>query len=297
MKKKLLISFSGGRTSAYMLWWLLNEWEFRNDYEIVVVFANTGIEDTNTLLFVHRCAKFFNIEVIWVEAKHRDENGNPFSEKGWAVRHQVVDYYSAARCQKKVDGTWNWTPFEELISVLGIPSTNAPFCSYQLKRYAIESLLESMGWTDYYKAIGIRYDERLKRISKGWKKNKILYPLIFDNPQNKKSINKWWSEQPFDLGTHKDLGNCTNCWKKDMKTLARNARNYPQTFEWWSDMQTKYGYLMPRENVKLTPPFNFYRGNMTVQDIFDKSKLEDTQLDLFMRKENLSPCSESCEAF
>jgi len=287
MKEKLLISFSGGRTSAYMMWWLLNVWEHRKNYDIIIVFANTGKEVEGTLHFVNKCSEVWNIPIVWVEAKCKDENGNTFSEKGWAVSHKVVDYFTASR---------NGEPFEEMISVLGIPSTNAPFCSYQLKAKAIESYLESIGWEGYYKALGIRYDERLKRMSKGWAKNKIMYPLIFENKQTKKMILEWWDKQEFNLEIHSDEGNCDNCWKKSMKVLTRNAKRNPSSFEWWQKMLEKYGHLNPR-NIELAPPFNFYRGNLSVQDIFTLAKLENKQLDLFMRKDNFNMCSESCEAF
>ena len=49
--KRLLISFSGGLTSAYMAIKLM---EMRDKWdEIMVVFANTGMEREETLRFVH----------------------------------------------------------------------------------------------------------------------------------------------------------------------------------------------------------------------------------------------------
>ena len=50
VKKKLLVTFSGGETSAFMSYWLHKH--KRDEYEIVFVFANTGMESNETLLFI-----------------------------------------------------------------------------------------------------------------------------------------------------------------------------------------------------------------------------------------------------
>lgn len=286
MKKKLLISFSGGRTSAYMTWWLMNEWEDRDNWEMIVVFANTGKEHEGTLEFVERCSIEWGIDIVWVEAKHKDENGIPFSEKGWKVKHKIVDFVTASR---------NGEPFEEMISLLGIPSTNAPFCSEQLKKFPIQSLLRDIGWKDYVTAIGIRTDE-VDRVNETWVINNLLYAFISLHPTTKVRVVLWWDKRDFDLDIPPDLGNCDFCWKKDMDRLVRITKQHPKVPVWWQEMTDKYGYLNPR-NSELKPPFNFYRGNLSPKDIFKLAKLTPDQLQLFTKEEKLDGCSESCEAF
>ncbi len=46
------ISFSGGRTSAYMLWRILEANDMKLPSEAIVCFANTGKEEEATLKFV-----------------------------------------------------------------------------------------------------------------------------------------------------------------------------------------------------------------------------------------------------
>ena len=279
VKEKLLVSFSGGLTSAFMLWWILKNWSEK--YEILVVFANTGKENEGTLEFVRECEIQFGCKIIWVESV-------PISKKGWVVTHKIVTFETASR---------NGEPFELMISYLGIPSASAPFCSYQLKRLAIISYAKSLGWKDYYTAIGIRADE-IDRINPQYKKLKILYPLISEKPINKKQVTGWWKVQPFILNIPYGLGNCDNCNKKGIKTLVYNAIHYPETFQWWQLMTDRFGHLAPREAMqKMTPPFNFYRGNMSPIDIFRVAEMEARQLDLFAENERLDGCSESCEVF
>lgn len=286
MKKRLIISFSGGRTSAYMTWWLLNEWEDRHNWEMIVVFANTGKEVEGTLFFVDECASEWGIDIIWVEAKCKDENGVPFSDKGWKVKHKIVTYETASR---------NGEPFEEMISVLGIPSTNVPFCSKQLKKIAIESLAKSIGWDDYKVAIGIRIDEP-KRLVNYKNKPNVLLPLATLNPKYKIEIIIWWAAQFFNLDIHPDDGNCDNCWKKGDDVLVRNMIRRPKSYEWWQDMLDKYGNLKPRE-TELEPPFNFFRGNRNVLDIMNLAELNQAQLKQLSMFEEENSCEESCEVF
>lgn len=282
MKKKLLISFSGGRTSAYMLWWLLNEWPDKDNWEMIIVFANTGKEEDGTLFFIDECSQEWGVEIIWVEAKCKDENGIPFSEKGWSVKHKIVTYETASR---------NGEPFEEMISVLGIPSSSAPFCSKQLKRLPIESYAKSIGWNDYKIAIGLRVDE-----NRPLDLERCVYPFIFYNPVNKLLVNVWWLHQSFNLDIDPDLGNCDACWKKDDPRLARIMIKKPKTFNWWEDMVNKYGNLDPR-GTGMKPPFNFYRGNKSVSDIKEMAKMSQADLKQLSMFGIVDGCNESCEIF
>jgi hypothetical protein len=281
MKKQLVISFSGGRSSAYMLWWCWNN--LRDKYDIIVVFANTGKEAPETLEFVNECSVNWKIPVVWVEAI-------PYTESGWGIISKVVTFETASR---------NGEPFEAMISKIGIPSSSAPFCSYNLKKYAINHYIRKVvGWKKYEIAIGIRVDE-IDRINSNYIKERIRYFLI-ENNINKPYILYWWKGQAFDLRVHKDLGNCDACWKKNIKTLVNITRIKPEAYNWWQDMTDKYGDFVPpnRKSLKtMKPPFNFYRGNKSPKDIFELAYLQDSQLELFANKEKLNSCSESCEVF
>lgn len=282
MKKRMLISFSGGRTSGFMLKWLLDNKQ--DEYEMKVVFSNTGKEHEATLDFVKNCQDNFGVEVVWIEAQHKNEAGNKFSEKGWSVKHKIVDYETASR---------NGEPFEEMISVLGIPCSSAPFCSDQLKRKAIESYMKSIGWKDYYTAIGIRVDE-IDRVSASYRKRNLVYPLISMRPTTNTEVLNWWAGQSFDLEVPSTQGNCDNCWKKGFKTLAYNAKHYPETFDWWDQMVKKYKDV---RSVNNTSEISFYRGGKSVEDLFAISNLNQLELDLMTKDEKLDGCSESCEPF
>lgn len=291
--KKLLISFSGGRTSAYMLWWLWNRWDKKLEYDIVVVFANTGKESQETLLFVHQCSINWNIPIVWVEAVPVQSKVG----KWWGVKHKIVDYFTASRGKKLINGEFEMTPFELIISKLGIPTSNAPFCSDQLKKKAINSYMRSIKWRGFYKAIGIRTDE-LDRINENYKKLKIFYPLAFLKPTTKKQIKGWWKMQSFDLQVHEDSGNCDNCWKKDMPRLIRNAERIPESFDWWQNMTDKYGHIQNRKGtIKLKPPFNFYRGNLSPKDIKSFIGMDKTEIKKMVETKKLNNCTESCEAY
>lgn len=62
-----LISFSGGRTSAFMLRQILDAHGGTLPADVHVVFANTGKERPETLDFVQECSERWKVRIRWVE--------------------------------------------------------------------------------------------------------------------------------------------------------------------------------------------------------------------------------------
>lgn len=275
MKPKILISFSGGRTSAYMTWWLKNEWVKRNEYEMKVVFANTGKEDIKTLEFVNECDIRWGLNVVWVEAKvdYNYRSGTKFT---------VVDFHSSAR---------NGQPFEDVIKKYGIPNQSFPHCTRELKQHPIHSYIKSIGWMGYYTAIGIRVDE-FDRMNPKRKKLKYIYPLV-ENNISLRDVSIFWSKQEFDLKLKSYQGNCDLCWKKGAPKLQKILLESPNKADWWAEMENKYGRYVPesRSAIPENLPIMFYRGNKSIND-FKNKKNKWEQADLFD-----FGCSESCEPF
>jgi hypothetical protein len=281
--KKLVISFSGGRTSGYMTKKILDT--KRDEYDIKVIFANTGFENEATLQFVHDCDTHFGFNTVWIE-------GVTNMEKGVGMSHKVVTFQTASR---------NGEPFEAVIQKYGIPNMQAPLCTMDLKRYPIEHYLRSIGWSlrDYDLAIGIRTDEQ--RRVKDDKTRNVVYPLVHWFPADKQDVLDWWEDQPFDLQLQEHQGNCKTCWKKSFNKLIKLHTEDPTQFDFFERMEEKYGRV-GAEFAKYddAPDRVFFRQRMSIKAFrqiaiaqADAIGRAPVQLDLYAD----GGCSESCELF
>jgi len=292
----LLISFSGGETSAYMTYWVLNNW--KNQYnDILVVFANTGQENEQTLEFVKNCDEYFNFKTVWIEAVQ-------FYNERKAPSFKIVDFKSAAR-----DGE----PFENAIAKYGIPNSKFKDCTRNLKQKPIEAYAKSIGWAlgSYELAIGIRADE-CDRMSMLANRRKIIYPLVSAHPMTKPKINSWWANQPFRLNLKGYQGNCKWCWKKSFRKHYTLISESPQIYDFPRKMETLYAFHGPEfrkdtTNNPLAKNYRrvFFRGNKSVDDLFNEYE---QRKDIFVRADDdaaiFDPdfdvgagCEESCEVF
>lgn len=279
---KLLISFSGGRTSGYMAKRILDE--MRDKFEISVVFANTGEENEETLRFVDNCDRIFGFNTVWVE-------GVVHHGIRRSTTHKVVTFATAAR---------KGEPFEEVIKKYGIPNASGPLCTKELKRYPIQSYMRSIGWDDYALAIGIRADEQRRVNEDEVVKRNIVYPLIDWFPADKQDVNDWWEEQPFNLELLEHQGNCKWCWKKSFKKHAMIMSEAPEYFDFPERMERENGFVgaeFLKETDDPYPPRVFFRGNISTITL--RKMCEQTN-DFAAAQINLNlegGCAESCELY
>lgn len=221
------ISFSGGRTSAYMLWRVLQSNNGLPDNS-VVCFANTGKEEEATLRFVQRCSDEWRVPITWVEYKWAEETSERF---------KVVDFNTASR-----DGE----PFEALIKARNfLPNPVSRFCTVEMKVRAIHRYLKSIGWAEWTSMLGIRADEqrRLAKIgNQDYGKHEEKIAPLGTAGITKEMVGDFWRNQPFDLGLPNMNGvtmhgNCDLCFLKGASQVFSLIKEKPERAVWWAKME------------------------------------------------------------
>jgi 3'-phosphoadenosine 5'-phosphosulfate sulfotransferase (PAPS reductase)/FAD synthetase len=217
------ISFSGGRTSAYMLYKVLEAHDMSLPEDAVVCFANTGKEDEATLKFVHDCSTHWNVPIVWLEYRDAEEvNG----------RWRQVVYATASR---------NGEPFEAMIERKKfLPNSVMRFCTTELKINPIARYMESIGYKEFDTFAGIRADEpkRVVRLRES------LYAPLAKTGVRQADVQDFWKAQSFDLGLEFQnkvtaLGNCDLCFMKGGSQIMSIIQHQPERAIWWAKQEEK----------------------------------------------------------
>jgi len=224
------ISFSGGRTSAFMLHQILDANNGLPD-RAKVIFTNTGREMDQTLDFVQECSDRWNVNVTWLEYDIVDGK----------ITYKEVNHNSASR---------NGEPFEKLIKYKRIlPNATMRFCTVELKINTPKRYLKNpleLGWRTWTNTVGIRYDEQ-NRLARPQKKDVFVrwFPLN-DAKATGETVNDFWLSQSFQLnlpvvnGCKTILGNCDGCFLKSEDQLAMLAKEHPDRYIWWENFEKDY---------------------------------------------------------
>jgi len=228
-----VISFSGGRTSAYMLRRILDE-GLRPD--VHVVFTNTGKERPETLDFIQDCSNAWDVPVRWLEWREADP--------GYAE----VSYATAAR---------NGEPFEQLITLKSLrraergkaggllPNPVMRYCTQDLKIEVKKRFVRDvLGFSDWTNALGIRYDEpRRWRILGQDERNPNEFKVgpLKEARIDEPAVMAFWAKQHFDLQLGQYEGNCDLCFLKHPRKRERILRDRPDLGEWWIEQERRTG--------------------------------------------------------
>lgn len=269
-KPRLSVSFSGGRTSAFMSIWLKQN--ASDAWDLRFVFANTGWEHPDTLRFVNEVDRRYDLGLTWVEAVVHPGRKS--------CTHKVVDYATASR---------NGEPFEAVCAKYGLPNGTFLLCTRELKLNPMNSWRRSVGWGDSHTAIGIRADEQ-RRVRRGTAEaQKIVYPLVDWFPTDKQDVLAFFEGFDWDLRIPEYDGNCVRCYKKSDAKLLRGYRDDPASFDFPIKLERLYENVGPNN---VPGPRRMYRGYRSATQLVEAFRGVD-----FTPLVGDGGCSESCEVY
>lgn len=246
-EENTIVNFSGGRTSGFLLYKLLQSYGGNLPDNFKVLFQNTGKEFPETLDFVKQCADSWRVNIIWLEyAKptHKNERGHWVYPNGMACK--VVNYETASR---------NGEPFEDLISIYsGLPNLKQRWCTTMLKqKVAHHYAMKCLNWEEWQSYIGIRYDEpsrwRARGVNPRLKREMRELPLV-DAKITAEDVDHFWSNKAgFNVNLPRGVSNCDLCFLKGNNKKRQLIRKNPRLADWWLKMEEQKGVYFRNDST------------------------------------------------
>jgi phage N-6-adenine-methyltransferase len=270
-----VVSFSGGRTSAYLVY--LMEQRRASGWDVRYIFTDTGAEHPKTYEFIRNLVTNWGIDLTCLRLVI-----NPKLGEGNSYKVVSVD-----------DIGQDLEPFRAALSKYGTPYVGGRFCTRTMKiepfdRYCKDNFPESVKW------LGIRTDEPKRLTPK-----KGVYYLADISDFDKPDVLTWWKKQPFDLDLPEHLGNCVFCIEKGINKIALAARDEPQ-------MAADFWQLVNEPSVRVVERRQqenkiMYRGNNSLESIialFSEHSREDIAATIRGGGGyDSGSCTESCDPF
>jgi 3'-phosphoadenosine 5'-phosphosulfate sulfotransferase (PAPS reductase)/FAD synthetase len=227
-----VVSFSGGRTSAYMLRRILDAFGGSLPPDRHVVFANTGRERAETLDFVAEVGARWSVPIAWLEYDADAEH-----------KTAIVSHNSASR-----DGE----PLAAIFKARSmLPNPVMRFCTIEGKVKRIQAYARHhLGYASWCSVVGLRADE-MRRVMKqrnreasGKDGKGVGVPLmpLADAGITKRDVKAYWDASPFDLrlenvGGSAPEGNCDLCYLKTAGNIMGIMRRRPDLARWWIEQE------------------------------------------------------------
>jgi hypothetical protein len=274
---KKVVSFSGGRTSAYLCHLMIELYGREN---VDFVYMDTGAEHPKTYEFIKQVDKEFGLNLICLRTKFNMELGK-------ANGYEVIDVNDCKHDMK---------PWKDMLQKYGTPyNPGGAFCTDRMKLVPYKKYLDQKyGRDGYITYLGIREDEP-KRLNP----RKGIEFMASISDFDKQDVLDWWNGQSFNLEIDEHLGNCVFCIKKGINKVALAIKDEPELALMYKDT-LESGSVRTVEKRK-SPSLEMYRGRQSFGQIIatfkDASRDEIASSLRGAKRFDTGSCSESCEVF